>query len=104
MEDTVQRLVLPPFGSYAATILSYMLVRPEVLGLKIALVDRREIYNRIHNEPEGDRLLVQIYDAVAPALRAMCRQRGLSFELAFPPPAGLEAHRRWMRERFAPAR
>jgi hypothetical protein len=88
---------IPSLGSLAEGIAASLLVEPRMVGYNLNLVERSRMYNALPRPMQ-----VHIYDAVAPYLRVQCRQRGLSFERAFPPPEGLEEYRSRRGQRLAP--
>jgi len=104
MKGAPPRLRIPPLEIYLADILASMLLRPETRGAELDFADRVNLYNNIASQQGGNELLLLIYDGVAPALKDLCALNGANFARAFPPPRGLEEHRRRLRELSAPQR
>ncbi|KPK80724.1 MAG: hypothetical protein AMJ81_11520, partial [Phycisphaerae bacterium SM23_33] len=74
------RLALPPFPVVERDFLETLMLRPEVVRMRLSLINKSQLYNAI-----SDDLKRAIYPAVAEGLRAECAQENISFEAAFPP-------------------
>jgi hypothetical protein len=104
MKQAPQRLRIPPFQVYLANTLAYMLARPETLGAHLDLADRVILYNKVDSDPQGSKLLLMIYDRVAPTLQWLCAQNGLDFQSSFPPPPGLKEYRQRLKGLSVPTK
>jgi hypothetical protein len=103
--QAVARNKLPPFEEIARAILRSLLREPRDMGYEISqitLAARSRLYKTLLTDwPD---LPPMVYDDVAPYLRAQCSDEGMSFDAAFPPPAGLEAWRARNQRTSAPVR
>jgi hypothetical protein len=88
---------IPSLGPLAEAIAASLLVEPRMVGYNLTLVERSRMYNGLPSLMQ-----LRIYDSIAPYLREQCRQRGIFFERAFPPPEGLEQHRARRGRRLGP--
>jgi len=97
-KGVAERLQLPPFEIVSGNVLQALLVRPQLAGVYLPLLDRVRLYAAL-----DARMRVILYDPVAPFLQAQCRAEELDFQKAFPAPPGLEEYRARQRRRLVPA-
>lgn len=77
-----QRVGLPPLEEVVVNVAAVLLVNPRVAGFNLPLEDRSAIYKALPAEIQR-----KAFARVERFLRADCRQQGLEFGQAFPPPA-----------------
>lgn len=87
--DAPQRIHLPPFAVIASDNLISILIRPGLVGVKMSLVERSQLYKSLN-----DQMQRRAYDRIAPALSQQCEIEGLDVDKAFPAPPGVEPFRR----------
>ena len=97
MEDSPDRLKMPPFAIMVANVAADMLVMPRSVGFNLPLESRIRLYASL--DPD---IQVLLYDPVRPFLARECRSYGLDFREAFPPPPGLREYRDGQRQQFTP--
>jgi len=92
VEGVAQRLELPPFNRFAASVLRSLLIEPRAVGYNLSLSGRSRMYQAVGVvQPQ---LQAMIWDSIAPALAGQCATEGIDFAKAFAPPPGMESYRR----------
>ena len=76
-----RRLRPPPFGVVERNFLVTLLLRPQAFGANLPLLTKSRLYTALTPWKQQ-----AIYSVIAGPLRRQCRQEGVDFEAAFPPP------------------
>ncbi len=83
-KDVPKRNAFPPLERMAADELGVILVKPSIIGVKLSIEDRSNLYMSL-----GDHLQRMLFPLIAIPLQSQCQIEGLDFRKAFPMPPGL---------------
>ena len=88
--NAVERVHLDPIDGTVAEWVVAILIRPELAGARIPLIDRAGFYERVEQVFPG--IQARVYRYIVTDLQQQCEQAGIEFERAFPAPAGAGAN------------